>query len=138
MKIEDKRLPADLAKCILLNKDIYIFSDGKPTRSFCYVSDAIIGYLKVLCSNYHTEFNIGIDKEETSVIKMAEIYREIGKSEFGYSGQIFRKVNEDPNYLSDNPNRRQPDISKAKKLLDFNPEVLVNEGVKNYLYFLFG
>ena len=138
MKIEDKRLPADLAKCILLNKDIYIFSDGKPTRSFCYVSDAIIGYLKVLCSKYHTEFNIGIDKEETSVIKMAEIYREIGKSEFGYSGQIFRKVNEDPNYLSDNPNRRQPDISKAKKLLDFNPEVLVNEGVKNYLYFLFG
>ena len=47
-------------------------------------------------------------------------------------------INEDIHYLTNNPQRRCPDISKAKKLLDFNPEVLVNEGVKNYLYFLFG
>ena len=48
MNIYDKRLPADLAKCIKDNKDIILFSDGSPTRTFCYISDAIVGFLKVL------------------------------------------------------------------------------------------
>ena len=48
MKLEDGRLPADIVKNILKNKNIIIHSDGTPTRTFCYISDAIIGYLKVL------------------------------------------------------------------------------------------
>ena len=44
MKLEDKRLPADLAKCILSNKDIYIFSDGSPTRTFCYVAMQLLDF----------------------------------------------------------------------------------------------
>ncbi len=136
MKVEDKRLPADLAKCILSNNDIYIFSDGSPTRTFCYVADAIIGFLKVLFFKNNSEFNIGMDKPETSVIQIAEIYKEIGKLKYGYSGEIIKIINKDPNYLKDNPNRRQPDINKAKKLLNFNPTIDLKKGVSSYLDFL--
>ncbi len=136
MKIEDKRLPADLANCIVNNKDIYLFSNGLPTRTFCYVADAIIGFLKVLSSNFHTEFNIGIDDSETSVIELANIYKEIGESLFSYTGKIVSKKSDDKNYLLDNPTRRKPDISKARKLLKFNPKIDVHSGVKNYLIFL--
>ena len=48
MRINDKRLPADFANQVLNNKNIEIFSNGKPTRTFCYITDAIIGYLLAL------------------------------------------------------------------------------------------
>ena len=48
MSIDDKRVPADFANCVVNNKDIVILSDGSPTRTFCYISDAILGYLKAL------------------------------------------------------------------------------------------
>ena len=58
MRLEDKRLPADLANNIISGKDIFIFSDGKPKRTFCYVSDAIIGYLLCLTYGTYDYFNI--------------------------------------------------------------------------------
>ncbi len=61
LDIQDGRLPADLAKFILSKNDIKIYSDGKPTRSFCYISDAIIGYLKAMCYPRYNVFNIGND-----------------------------------------------------------------------------
>ena len=51
MKINDKRVPADFANAVYNNKNITILSDGRPTRTFCYVADAIVGYLKILPSN---------------------------------------------------------------------------------------
>ena len=84
MKIEDKRLPADLAKCVLDNKPIVLYSDGKPTRTFCYVADAICGYIKALNSGNKTEYNIGIDLEETSVYEFANFYKQIGRKIFNY------------------------------------------------------
>ena len=73
MKINDKRLPADIAKCVIENRPIILFSDGKPTRTFCYVADAVCGYIKALNSGNKTEYNIGIDLEETSVYEFANI-----------------------------------------------------------------
>ena len=138
MKITDKRLPADLANCIISNQDIFIYSDGSPTRTFCYVADAIVGFLKALCSIEYTEFNIGMDKPEISVLELAEIYKSIGINKFNYTGKICKKVSKDPNYLSDNPNRRRPDITKAKKLINFNPVIDIKQGVGSYLDFLKG
>lgn len=137
MNVLDKRLPADLAKFILENKDIYILSDGSPTRTFCYVADAIVGFFKVLCSSHYTEFNIGMDKPEISVIELAKIYQNIGKLNFGYEGEIIKKESEDPDYLKDNPNRRQPDVSKAMKILDFQPTIGIEQGVEKFLWTVF-
>ena len=77
MNINDKRLPADLAACVIQNKDIVILSDGTPTRTFCYVSDAIIGYIKALNSSIKTEFNIGKSSPEISVLEFANEFRKI-------------------------------------------------------------
>lgn len=136
MKIDDKRLPADFAKAILNNKDIEILSDGKPTRTFCYISDAISGYLKVMLHDEFDYFNIGMDKPEISVRELAEIYAEAGRENYGYTGKVSYQKSDDKNYLTDNPNRRCPVITKAKEKLGYNPQVYVNEGVRRFLEYL--
>lgn len=136
MNINDKRLPADFAKAVLENRDLEILSDGTPTRTFCYISDAITGYLKVLLHGKFDVFNIGIDKPEISVRQFAEIFNEQGKMHFGYAGKISFAKSSDEAYLTDNPNRRCPDITKAKEVLGYNPAILVSEGIGRYLQFL--
>tara|TARA_B100000212_G_scaffold322825_1_gene282400 strand:+ start:455 stop:1534 length:1080 start_codon:yes stop_codon:yes gene_type:complete len=136
MKPTDKRLPADLANCILENKDIIIYSNGRPTRTFCYVADAICGFLKALFSGKKGEYNIGIDNNETSVYELADIFRNAGKKFLKYNGQIIFKESLDKNYLNDNPQRRCPNIDKARKELLFNPKIPVVNGVEKYLNFL--
>ena len=137
MNINDKRLPADLAKCIQDNKDIVLFSDGSPTRTFCYVTDAIVGFLKVLSNNQKTEFNIGMDANEISVFDLAKFYKEIGSQKFNYQGNIIKAVSKDPQYLKDNPNRRKPNINKAKELLNYYPKIDIYHGIEKYLDFIF-
>jgi UDP-glucuronate decarboxylase len=136
MNINDKRLPADFAKCVHEGRDLVMFSDGKPTRTFCYISDAITGYLKVLCYGKLEAFNIGIDKPEISVREFAETFITNAKEVYGYNGKAIFQTSDDSEYLTDNPNRRCPDISKAKRLLNYEPEVLVQDGVKRFLTFL--
>ena len=79
MKLGDKRVPADFASAVMNNEDIVILSDGKPTRTFCYIADAITGYLKVLLHGSFDVFNIGIDKPEISILELANIYAQRGK-----------------------------------------------------------
>lgn len=136
MKITDKRVPADFAKNILDGKDITILSSGTPSRTFCYIADAVAGYLKVLLHGKYDYFNIGIDKPEISVAQFAEIYRAVGQKIFGYNGKIIYKVSEDKNYLTHNPQRRCPNIDKARKILGYNPTILVDEGVERFLTFI--
>ena len=136
LSVNDRRVVADFAKSILENKDIVIHSDGSPTRTFCYVADAMVGYWKSLFYKNFDVFNIGIDKPEISIKELATIYREIGKRLFNYSANIIFKKSEDKEYLTDNPNRRCPCINKAKKLLGYNPKIKIHEGVERYLTFL--
>lgn len=136
LRIDDKRVVADFAKAVLENKDIVILSDGAPTRTFCYVADALIGYLKVLTHGAFDYFNIGIDRPEISVKQLAEIYAAVGKKILGYTGKVVFQSSKDKDYLTDNPNRRCPDISKARSVLDFHPTVDVHEGVQKFLKFL--
>lgn len=136
MRIEDKRLPADFAKCIIENRDIIILSDGTPSRTFCYISDAITGYLLCLLYGKHDYFNIGTEKPELMVRDFAEIFRNAGARIFGYSGKVRYEQSADQDYMTDNPNRRCPIIKKAREKLGYNPIVSVEEGVSRYLNFL--
>jgi UDP-glucuronate decarboxylase len=136
MKITDKRVPADFAKSVLEGKDIAIFSNGSPTRTFCYISDAAAGYLKILLHGKYDYFNIGIEKPEISVARLAEIYADAGRELSGYKGKITYAVPGDRHYLTDNPNRRCPDISKARSVLSYNPRIEVEEGVRRFLRFI--
>jgi len=136
MNINDKRLPADFAKCVHEGRDLIMFSDGKPTRTFCYISDAITGYIKVLCHGKLDVFNIGVEKPEISVREFAELFISNAKEIYDYQGQAIFQTSDDSEYLTDNPNRRCPDISRAKEVLNYSPEILVENGVKRFLKFI--
>lgn len=138
MRLNDARVPADFANAIRENRDIELFSDGSPTRTFCYISDAITGYLKGLLYAAHgfEAYNIGIDQPEISIRHLAELYQEIGINLFGYTGEIKFAIPEDKDYLSHNPSRRCPVIDKAKQLLGYQPQILVNEGIKYFLEYI--
>lgn len=136
MRLNDKRLPADFAKAIIENQKLIIHSDGKPTRTFCYVTDAIIGYIKALLYEPFDYFNIGIDKPEISIKEMAEIYKKEGAAIYNFNQSIEFRKSEEKSYLTHNPLRRCPDITKAKKLLDYSPSISVVEGVRRFLTFL--
>ncbi|MCH3942530.1 MAG: NAD-dependent epimerase/dehydratase family protein [Atopobiaceae bacterium] len=136
MRINDKRVVADFANDVVNGKDIVILSNGTPTRTFCYIADAITGYLKVLLHGTYDYFNIGIDKPEISMVELANIYAEAGKQLFGYQGEVKFATSEDPAYLTNNPQRRCPDITKARTVLGYDPKVHVNEGVGRFLQFI--
>lgn len=134
LKITDGRVIPDFANDILSNKDIALLSQGSPTRTFCYITDAIVGYIKALIKGGSGEsYNIGVEKPEISMVDLAEKMKEIASKYLGYSGKIIKKKSSDKNYLTDSPNRRCPQISKAKKDLDYDPQVLLDEGLKNTL-----
>lgn len=136
MSLNDQRVPADFAKNVLARQDLVLLSSGAPTRTFCYVADAVIGYLKTLLHDRFDAFNIGIDRPEISVQQLAAIYQQSAARIMGYSGQIVRKTSADKEYLTHNPERRCPDITKARTLLNFQPDILVDQGVERFLNFL--
>ena len=136
MVLNDKRVPADFCKSVFEGRDIEIFSDGGPTRTFCYISDAIIGYLKVMTCDGFNFFNIGIDKPEISIKTLADIFQEKGKKVLGYAGSVKYLKNDEKDYLTHNPNRRCPKIDKARIELGYNPKISVNEGVERFLKFM--
>jgi UDP-glucuronate decarboxylase len=136
MRINDQRVVADFAKAVLDGEDIVIYSDGKPTRTFDYIADATIGYIKCALHGKFDIFNIGSDSPELTILQLAEIYKKIGKEIFSYEGNVVFKKHSDQDYLTDNPNRRCPDISKAKTILKYLPQIHVEEGIKRYLEYL--
>ncbi len=136
MSIYDKRLPADFAYAIVHGQDLNILSDGSPTRTFCYISDAITGYFKVLMHEKFDVFNIGINEPEISVKMFSEVFLRHGIDIWNYQGNIQFTQSHDKDYITDNPNRRCPDIAKAKNILSYNPTILVEEGIYRYLEFL--
>jgi UDP-glucuronate decarboxylase len=136
MRITDKRVPADFAKAVYENTDITILSSGAPTRTFCYIADAIAGYFKILLYGKYDYFNIGIDRPEISVETLAEIYARAGAEIFGYTGKAAFGSSSDTDYLTHNPKRRCPDIDKARSLLGYEPKIFAEDGVRRFLTFL--
>jgi UDP-glucuronate decarboxylase len=138
LSTSDCRLPSDLANAIVADKDIVLYSDGSITRSFCYVADAMMGYWKALFYPKFDVFNIGNDYPEIQVKELASVYKNVGKDLFNYNGNIIYEPSKDSEYLIDVPARRRPDISKARKLLQYNPKVSLTDGTSKYLLHLKG
>ena len=134
LKITDGRALPDFARNILEGQDIVLLSDGSPTRTFCYVSDAIIGYFKVLVLGSPGEpYNIGTEKPEISILELAKKCIAIGREMLSYDGDLRFLESSDAAYLIDNPNRRCPDISKARQQLLYRPSVGIDEGLRKSL-----
>lgn len=130
LKITDGRVLPDFARNVLKGENIVMLSDGSPTRTFCYITDAITGYYKILTRGRAGEsYNIGVESPEISMAQLSDMVVEYGKNLFGYQGQVVRKESSDEHYLTDNPNRRCPDITKAREELDYNPQVDLKEGL---------
>ncbi len=134
MKITDGRVIADFARDILDGRDITLFSDGKPTRTFCYAADAVAGYYKILVRGRAGEpYNIGVEGPEISMIGLAQLMGDVGEELFGYHGTITAGVSPEAVYLVDNPNRRCPTIEKARTQLDYDPTIGIEEGLRRTL-----
>lgn len=131
LKITDRRALPDFARDILSGRDIVMYSDGAPTRTFCYVADAICGYFKILVNGKPGEaYNIGVEGPEISIMELANRVTELSKDLFGYQGKVVKKVSDDKEYLTDNPNRRCPIIAKAREEIGYNPSIGIDEGLK--------
>lgn len=134
LKITDRRVLPDFARDILAGRDIVLLSDGCPTRTFCYVADAVVGYYKILVKGEPGEaYNIGVAEPEISMTELAERVVSLAQQLFDYRGQVVHQVSTDRDYLIDNPNRRCPVISKAQVGLGYNPIISLDEGLKRTL-----
>lgn len=127
LKISDRRVIPDFFRNIFNDENIVLLSDGTATRTFCYISDAIEGYIRILLSDHNGEsFNIGAELPEISMLDLAKLTIEISNKPL----KVEFKTSSDKEYLSDNPQRRCPSIDKAKELLNFNPKISLKEGLK--------
>lgn len=134
LKITDRRALPDFAKNVLEGNDIVMLSDGAPTRTFCYVADAVVGYFKIMIRGGNGEsYNIGLDKPEISIAELAHRVVDMSKTLFDYQGKVVLGVSDDKEYLTDNPNRRCPIIDKAVNDLDYQPSITLEEGLKRSL-----
>lgn len=126
MRLNDGRvLPAFIGQA-LRGEDLTIFGDGSQTRSFCYVDDLVEGIYRLLMSDYAYPVNIGNPSE----ITIKEFAEEIIKLTNTTQKVVYRDL------PKDDPKQRQPDISKAKQILGWEPKVSRAEGLKiTYEYF---
>ena len=134
LKIADGRVIPDFARDVLAGKDVVILSDGSPTRTFCYVADAIVGYYKILIRGVKGEaYNIGVEEPEVSIAELAEKIVRIARDLFGYEGKVVHRVSSDQDYLADNPSRRCPSLWKGRNELGYNPRIPLDEGLRRSL-----
>jgi dTDP-glucose 4,6-dehydratase len=126
MRLNDGRvLPAFIGQA-LRGEDLTVFGDGSQTRSFCYVADLVEGIFRLLHSDYAMPVNLG-NPDEITILEFAEEIIKLTQTD--------QKITYKPLPEGD-PKQRQPDISKARELLDWEPKVGRAEGLKTtYAYF---
>jgi len=130
-RLDDARIIPDLMSAALDRRPIVLYSDGRATRSLCYVRDAIAGMLHVLLSDANGEaFNVGNDEEELSMIEVAERIRQVAGPP---PLEITFKTSADPNYVIDSPQRRRPSLQKLRALAPWTPSVGLTEGLERTL-----
>jgi len=119
MRPEDGRvIPTFITQC-LKGEPITIFGSGEQTRSFCYISDLVEGIYRVMFKDYQYPVNLG-NPEEISIRELVEIIEEVAR----------RKIKIEYKELpEDDPRQRKPDISKARELISWNPQVDLRTGL---------
>ena len=126
MRLNDGRALPNFLYQALVGEPITVYGDGKQTRSFCYVADLVAGIYKLLESSEHEPVNIG-NPQEITILEFAERVRAL----VGANAPIvFRPLPQD------DPKQRCPDISKARRILNWEPKVGLEEGLrKTYEFF---
>ena len=120
MRLDDGRVIPNFVTQCLKNKPITIYGDGSQTRSFCYVDDMVDGIVKMMNSKETGPKNLGNPKEFT-MLETANLIKKLTNSR---SKSVFMPL------PKDDPTKRQPDISKARELLGWEPRVRFEEGLK--------
>jgi len=126
MRVKDGRAVPEFISQALRNEDVTIFGDGTQTRSFTYITDLVDGIIKLMLSDVNDPVNIGNPRETT----IEEIAKIIIKMTGSTSKIVYRPL------PTDDPKVRQPDITRARTLLKWEPKVSLEEGlVKTLAYF---
>ena len=123
MRQHDGRAIPNFIRQALDGKPITIFGDGSQTRSFCFVDDLIEGIVRLTMSDYHMPVNIG-NPNEMTLLELADVIQRMTgtTSELVYEG-----------LPEDDPKVRQPDITRAREILDWEPKVALEEGLRRTL-----
>ncbi len=119
LRFNDGRVVSNFIAQALKNEPITMYGDGAQTRSFQYVSDLIEGIVRLMGVEFHEPVNLG-NPEEKTVLELAQLIKKLTNST---SELVHRPL------PTDDPKRRLPDISRAKKLLDWTPEKDLVEGL---------
>jgi UDP-glucuronate decarboxylase len=121
LRSTDGRVVSNFIVQALENQPLTVYGDGEQTRSFCFIRDQVRGLVRLMnTSPYHLPINIG-NPEEISIRQMAEkIIQLTGSSSVLVTLDL----------PQDDPRQRKPDISRAKKILDWTPEVNLEEGLQ--------
>jgi len=123
MRLNDGRALPNFVFQALSGQALTIYGDGKQTRSFCYVNDLIEGIYRLMLSDEHMPVNIG-NPQEITILEFAERIRK----HFNNVPEIIFKP-----LPQDDPKRRCPDISRAKRILKWEPNINLEEGLKSTL-----
>lgn len=127
MDLEDGRALPNLLKQALLGQPLTVYGDGGQTRSFCFVDDLVDGIVKLLYSDEHLPVNIG-NPIEMSILQFAEVINKITGNKAGI-------VFEENSRSARDPQRRQPDITRAREILNWSPNVDLEEGIRRTIPF---
>jgi dTDP-glucose 4,6-dehydratase len=125
MRLNDGRVVPAFISQALKNKPVTVFGRGQQTRSFCYVSDLIEGIYRLMLSDYDLPVNIGNPNEMT----MLQFAREIIRATRSPSKIIFRPLPQD------DPKQRRPDITRARKLLGWEPKITLADGLQQTIQY---
>lgn len=120
MRINDGRVVPNFIYQALNKLPLTVYGKGKQTRSFCYISDLIDGICRIIHAKTNEPINLG-NPGEFTIMELAKLVTELT----GIKGKVIHKPLPD-----DDPKQRQPDITKAKKLLKWKPKVKLEEGLK--------
>lgn len=128
MNLDDGRVVPNFLQQALNGEPLTIYGDGMQTRSFCYVDDLIDGIVRLLYSNEHLPVNIGNPVEKT-ILEFAEVINRLVGNK---AGIIFKPGLR----LGSDPQRRRPNITRAKEILNWEPQIDLDEGLmKTIPYF---
>ncbi len=122
MALDDGRVVPNFVGQALRNQPLTVYGDGGQTRSFCYVADLVEGLYRLLMSDEHMPVNLGNDREMT-ILEFAGMINHITNNPGGINFLPVGRTQGDPQ-------RRRPDISKAKEILGWEPQISVEEGLK--------
>ncbi|HWN10336.1 MAG TPA: NAD-dependent epimerase/dehydratase family protein [Pyrinomonadaceae bacterium] len=130
-RLDDGRIIPDLIGAAVRREPIVMYSDGRATRAFCYISDAVSAMWHVLLSDASGEiFNVGNDLEELEIREVAQRLQEVAGAP---RLEIEYRQSADIHFVTDNPQRRCPDLSKLRGQFSWKPEVDLTRGLERTL-----